>query len=458
MVTRRSTRALASLSLGFLAFAPSPLAAPGDVHVVSGLGPFTEIQDAVNAASNYDTILVKANVAGPSGGYASFVVSGKTLVVVGENNTPTPVRVRGQIRIEGLPAGALFVLGSIEGFQKPLPGGTGGNALRTFDNDGAIRIEQCEFRGSIGSPTSTELYRCAWIGVDADTQFLSTDVVAASGPAGETGAWSGGVGIFSTAPALRFYDCAIVGGHGGNSVSGDSDVGVPDGGPGGDAIRASEGLIFAAGSAIAGGTGGNGDWVFCPEWGPGGNGGDGGRGLLVGETSAPSGISSQVFALSTLIQGGTGGAGNGGCPPGVAGDPGLPVQVQASGAFQQFSNGQARYLTGTPLVRENASIALSAIGANADRAYVRIEEVRPGSSIPPAPGASHAPLGAQPKARLLFLGTIPASGTLAATIPAGTLAAGVESKWLRLHATFVLSSGVVVEGNDFVVAVIDPAF
>jgi hypothetical protein len=448
MITRFSALALVLSS--------SPAFA-GDVHVVSGLGPFTEIQDAVNAASDYDTILVKANVAGPFGGYASFVVSGKSLVIVGESNTPTPVRVRGQIRVEGLSAGSLFVLGNIEGFQKPLPGGTGGNALRTFANNGAIRIEKCTLTGAVASPTSTELYRCAWVGVDADTQLISSDVLGAGGLATETGAGPGGVGLYSSATALRLIDCALVGGHGGNSVSGDSDVGVPDGGNGGDAIRASDGFVFASGCAIAGGTGGNGDFVFCPEWGPGGNGGDGGRGVLVGETSAPSGISSHVFALSTSIAGGQGGAGDGGCPPGVAGDAGLPVLVQASGAFQQFANGQARFLTGAPLARENTSIALSASGASGDRVYVRAEEVRP-NSVVPAGGASHAGLGAAPKPRLLFLGTIPASGTLTATIPAGALAAGSQSKWLRLQSSFVVPSGVVVESNEFVVAVIDSAF
>jgi hypothetical protein len=428
----------------------------GDVLVVSPTGPYTQIQPAIDAASDFDTILVKPFPT-ESGGYASFQVNGKSLVIVGETNTSNLTRVRGEMRVTGTTPEDLVVLGNLVSIQIVGTGGNGGNALRTIDNDGAVRILKCTLDGTISFLSTTlEQRRCAWIGADLDTQLVSTIVLGAHGFAiPDYGALSGGRGIYSTASALRLFGCDVSGGDGADSQSGDADVALPNGGHGGDALDVPEGLVFAAGCTIQGGDGGHGDIVHCPDFAPGGDGGDGGDGVQVG---ANAGIEAQVFALTCTVAGGIQGTGAFGCVEnGTSGDPGLPVRIQADGAYQQFANGQARYLSGSPLARENQNVSLTALGAPGDRVFVRIEIVEPPSAYPTSSGASHEAFGYSKKPRLVFLGTIPASGELVAAIPAGSLGASVQSSWWRLHSTFVVASGVVAEGNDFVVAIVDSA-
>jgi hypothetical protein len=122
--------------------------------------------------------------------------------------------------------------------------------------------------------------------------------------------------------------------------------------------------------------------------------------------------------------------------------------------WHPFANGTARYLSGNPIARELSPVGLVATGAPGDRVYARIEIVQPPHAFPGGT-ASHAPLAHAPKSRLVFLGTIPASGSLATSVPTGFLPFAEESQWWRFHSIFVLPSGVAVESNDFVVAVVD---
>lgn len=455
MFARASPRSIVpSICIALIALCPAAVA--GNVFVVSPTGPYTQIQPAIDAASDYDTILVKPHPSASSF-YDGFVVSGKSLAIVGETNTSLPVLVRGEMRIDGLAAGALVVLGNIEGHQALGAGGSGGYALRTIENDGAFRVEKCKLVGHTGSG-STYPFRCTWIGEDSDTQFIASDIVGSTGYSTSLSASSGQNGLYSLAPALRMFDCAVVGGRGGSNGNPDDEVGNINGAAGGHGLEIGEGLVFAAACAFQAGNGGAGSWVFCPEWGPGGEGGDGGDGILIGQSPAPNGITSHVFSLTCSMVEGAGGAGGGGCPTGPSGQPGVPVRVQQSGAWQQFANGQARFLTGTPLAREHTSVELTANGANGDRVYVRLEEVTQSSPLPSPGGPLRSALEHAQKPRVVFLGTIPASGTLTAMLPVGSLPAGFATKWWTLHSTFVVASGVVAEGNDFVVAIVDSSF
>jgi hypothetical protein len=86
--------------------------------------------------------------------------------------------------------------------------------------------------------------------------------------------------------------------------------------------------------------------------------------------------------------------------------------------------------------------------------FARIEVVHP-VRVFPGGTASHSPIAYSPKSRVVFLGTIPASGSLTASVPTGTLPPNVKSQWWRFHSMFVLPSGAVVESNDFVAAVVE---
>jgi hypothetical protein len=429
----------------------SPLAFAGNVHVVSPSGPHTQIQTAVNAASDYDTILVKPHALS-SQFYDGFTVFGKSLAIVGDPLPSQPVNVRGEIWIEALPAGGLVVLGSLD--CRELQAET--LALRTVANSGAIRIESCDFQGagSVISFFASET-RVTAIGVDADTQLVSSTIFGGPPLPVSYTHTEGQTALESLAIALRLFDCSLIGGSGTTEL--DEEGG--SGGSGGHGLQVAEGLAFVADSTFVGGSGTDGAWdkddIFdCQS---GGHGGWGGDGISVGATPAPSNPS-QVFTHTSTMQGGAAGSGGIGCSGnGLPGVPGLPVRVHANGEYQNFANGTARYLTGTPLARTGANVSLTAKGAQGDRVYARIETAADEATFPFG-GASHSPMGPSKKPRFVFLGTIPASGTLNAAIPAGTLPSGVGSKLWRVHSVFVLTSGVVVESNDFAVAIVRPTF
>src|SRR5437867_7856524 len=86
----------------------APAARAGNVLVVdaSGGGAFTQIQPAVDAAADGDTILVK------SGTYGSFVVGDKGLAIVGDAGAS--VQVAGAIRARNLAAGRTLVLENLD--------------------------------------------------------------------------------------------------------------------------------------------------------------------------------------------------------------------------------------------------------------------------------------------------------------------------------------------------------
>ncbi len=445
MLIRTSRRALGfSLGLVILALASSRAAVAGDVYVVSPTGPYTQIQPAIDAASDYDTILVKPHPS-PSSSYDGFIVNGKSLVIVGDPIAGQSVSVRGEMRFDATPAGGLLSLSSIDGVGLMTYPGT--HTMRTISNLGSIRVQNCQLTGA--------RYACARLYGDADTQFVASDIIGRD-PVYSEPVNGDGTGVYSIDATLRLFGCTVSGGNGVNAVPNpDPEVGILWGGNAGDALAVDGGWAFAAATTFRGGDGGVGSLYWCPEGG-GADGGHGGDGIQVGHVFPGVGSTSQVFTLSCAMQGGLGADGGAGACPGVDGQPGLPVRLIPGGAvWQPFNNGSARYLSGTPLARENASVALTALGAAGDRVYVRVEIVDQPQSFPFS--GSHSPVGHAQKSRFVFLGTIPASGTLSTTIPTGPLGAGVPSRVWRLRSTFVVASGAVAEGNDFVVAIVDSA-
>jgi hypothetical protein len=426
-------------------FALASTSSAGDVFVVSPSGSYTQIQSAIDAASDYDTILVKPHPSA-STHYDGFVVNGKSLAIVGQPHSGLLVRVRGEMRIEATPADGLVVLGSLYGVGAWSP--SGGAAVRSMANTGPVRIEDCQLLGSTWPAVS--------IDADANTQFVSTDVTGGSQTWG--GVWAQfderyGLGVHSTASTVRLFDCNVTGSDGGTQGSPDPKVGLLYGGHAGDALQVVEGLVFAAGSTFRGGDGGQGSLAACPFecCADGGNGGDG---IVIGDTRARGGVTSDVFTLTCAMQAGLAGDGGVHLCAGSDGQAGVAVRELASGDWHPFANGIARYLSGNPYAAELSSVGLVATGAPGDRVYARIEVVHPVHAFPTGT-ASHSPIAYSPKSRVVYLGTIPASGSLAASVPTGFLPFAVKSEWWRFHSMFVLPSGVVVEGNDFVAAVID---
>jgi hypothetical protein len=443
MVSRAAQRSFV-LTAGFASLALADAAIAGNVYVVSPSGPYTQIQPAIDAASDYDTILVKPHPS-PSSSYNGFIVNGKSLVIVGDPIVGQPVRVRGEMRFDATPASGLLVLSSIDGAGLMTFPGT--RTLRSVSNLGSVRVQNCQLTGA--------RYPCAQLIADADTQFVASDILGRDLVYSEP-VNGDGTGVHSIDTTLRLFGCNVSGGNGVDAAPNpDPEVGILWGGSAGDALAVDGGWAFAAATTFHGGDGGVGSLYWCPEGG-GADGGHGGDGIQVGYDYQGGGITSQMFTLSCTMQGGLGADGGAGACPGADGQSGLPVRLISSGAvWQPFNNGSARYLSGAPLARENASVALTARGVAGDRVYVRIELVDPSQTFPFS--GIHSPIGPAQKPRFVFLGTIPASGTLSTTIPTGPLGAGVQSRLWRLRSTFVVSSGAVAEGNDFVVAIVDSA-
>src|SRR6187455_3129144 len=126
----------AALALLLLA----PLAG-ADVRVVSSTGPYTQIQAAVNAASDGDLVLVK-----PGPVYVGFHVQAKSLSIVADAGAGT-VPVFGTMIVSDLAAGQTV---SLSGFVvNATAAGTEGLHYAFFasNNQGSVRCQRCWLNG-----------------------------------------------------------------------------------------------------------------------------------------------------------------------------------------------------------------------------------------------------------------------------------------------------------------------
>lgn len=207
-----------------------------------------DISTAVNAASDGDVILVK------SGTYASFVIDGKELNVIGEGLPTASFEVR------NLPAGrSVVVRGFLGTYPKP----------RFTGNSGPVWVEDCTWVSNTASAnalgSTVGLFRCraldvpysgsAGFGVVDSTLFAYHSVLEGSEGAfayfdsgfcrqsgGFECSWQesspGGAGVVLGAGGSAFlFGCSLTGGRGGSGSSVDCDpfpilCGAPDSLPG----------------------------------------------------------------------------------------------------------------------------------------------------------------------------------------------------------------------------------
>jgi len=127
---------LAAIAFSISTFAMS---ARAGVIVVdsSGGGQFTNLQMAVSAASNGDTLLVRV------GGYSSFTVDGKSLSIVATSGAT--VTVFGSIVVQNLAADQSVVLAGLKvtGATTTAMSDTPGVALYATANAGPLRVHDC---------------------------------------------------------------------------------------------------------------------------------------------------------------------------------------------------------------------------------------------------------------------------------------------------------------------------
>lgn len=248
--TRRSAFALglrAAFSLGMLGAS----AAAGVLVVdASGGGEYTSLVDALAAAQDGDTLLVRP---GDYTGFfqPDFVITDRSLTIAGDGT--------GEVQV-----GALKVVQPTPGKRVVLRGLTATKPLSTglFEGlsvqGGEVLAEDCHFMGRTGITAIGGTPGSPGARVDAGHLVLVRCTV--EGGRGQdthlfvSNPTRGGFGLQCFARA-SVYGSTLIGGEGGDQVT----ASPAPGGAGGAGVSATNGLVFLAGSTVIGGQGGDGE-------------------------------------------------------------------------------------------------------------------------------------------------------------------------------------------------------
>ena len=397
-------RTSAFLILALLLPAPA-LARPGDVLLVdaSGGGDFTDLQAAVDAAAEGDTILVRRPADGTAGQprFGPVVIEGKSLALVSARRGELVV---GPIEVRGLGPGQAVVLSGLT-VNEISSGLDGRVALSVRDCAGTVRVQDCflwSWQDAVGRPGVA--LRDA-----ADVAITRSTVV---GGRGDGRLAPGGPGVVAHSARVVVQDSAIHGGAGGDEMAFFEDA---FGGPGGTGLEAHASFVHVSGGSVLGGTGGH---AF---YGDPSEGGDGGIGI----DASPD---STVYVLDADVQGGEGGSGTT-----LAGDPGPAVVGTVT-----FVAASARGLASPDRVEEGSAIALVLRGEPGEDVTLLRSGAARSRLVDPATGVVQT----APPFERLALGTLPASGELEVALPAPDAPQG-GSLELVLQGSFVDPSGAV---------------
>ena len=365
-------------------------ATAGHVHEVAAGGgyDFTDIQSAVDAAAEGDTLVVY------TGDYASFTIDGKALTVTARPGNQ--VHVFGTARVEDTAPGQTVLLSGLTlnpTFDWDL---RGMNGLEVFDAQGPVRIESCEIRGQEGGSYYPPDYGgdAAHLSFAADVAFHSSTLTGGEGHENFGGFyWNrGGDGIHAVTATFTLHACVCLGGKGGPE---DTPGNGEPGDPGHGISLRGDSLLFAQGSESTGG----------PE--SGGFGGFyGGHGLYV--TEAPS----HAWLLDVLLQGGAGHY------------PGDPIREENGGTASPLY-GTARFFEAPGAVLQATPFQITARGEPGDHVFLFLSTSTDQELWWPL----HGPLlvGLPLFTGRRFVGVVPASGVLQKTIALPSFPPGEEA-------------------------------
>lgn len=407
-----------SLLLAFVA-SSGLVAAQGNVLIV-GPGGFSQLQDAVNAAQDGDTILVQSHTSSAFG----TDIDGKALTIAGD--LPDLARAQG-VSVRNLPAGRTVVLSrlrlEISYFDR--------TPLLLQNNSGSVRLVGCNARGVDYLPEAT---------VKIESSGGSTAFASCSLRGGDGGYKGDG---FPGATALDIgdglaavFDSTLTGGDGGYSWVGS----CGSGGDGASVVSTGGGQparLLLANSSVQGGRGG--DRKLCAYGLPAEDGGDG---LVIGAGASAA-------RLATTFAGGAGGD----APPcAVEGTDGAPI---ANSGILQSNPTTALKLTAPTLASEGETITLTITGVPGDR-VVLVSGLRTifremlGGVLLVQPGPSNLSHRGP-------MGTIGASGVLSVYYPLPQVPAGKAlDVWFQAVARH--TDGKLTLGSFAVVTVLDSAF
>jgi hypothetical protein len=391
-----------------------------DVLVVdaSGGGNYTQIQAAVDAAVDGDTILVK------SGTYNSFRVSNTELAIVGDAGSD--VQVVGAIRATNLAAGKTLVLENLNAT------GQTGDAISVYglylsNNQGRVRVESCRFAGK-PSYGFYGVHGYDAIRVEGCSDVAMTRTTSLGGSAGffnNLGTLPSGAGLNAQSSVLAIYDSTLRGGTG-TSVSPNSPA--VSGGNGGHGCWTESCWLFASGCQFLAGNGGQGGAGYFMAEAYGGDGGDGIR-LEYGSTA--------VLFDDVLVRGLGGAPGNG--PESYGGADGNAYFTDPGSMLTNLPGPSKHFVSPTP-VRENTLATLTFIGMPGERVQLLI--CRTSGHHFDAMESGVLLLGSP--IRVVSMGVVPASSTLLVQFPVLALDPGVESTVLYMQARFMDQQGNTV--------------
>lgn len=389
-------------------------------------GDFLEIQAAVEAAADGDTILVRA------GQYAPVFVDGRGVTITADTDALVELPA---LLVRNTSSDQRFVARGLDVVPTGLATGLIELGIEIEDCAGTVLIEDCRAIGPMTGPDLLFPPSPATRVRSSDNVFLVDVLSFGSESIQQTFETTGGRGL-----SCVFSTLSIFGGEyrGGPGLDGDGPFlffNEPGSG-GGDGMVVDSSELFLSGVTIVGGDGGDGvdggaDGGFVAPCSEGGNGGD--------ALDAPS---TTVTYRDTAFVVGVGGLGGAPLPDSPACPDGVPGEVIAGAMASIVSEaGAARALDVSPNpIREGELATIRFTGEPGDSVLWALS---PQASAAPIPFLGGPVLiGGTPF--LLATGVVPAGGELVTTVPLGSFAPGVEAIELVEQALHVAVGGEVV--------------
>ena len=384
-----------------------------DVIVVdaSGGGAFTDIWDAIEAAADGDTVLVKSGTYAPTSPFGDTVTISQSLVLIAEAGASVTVQTGAatvEMRIQDLPAGSAVVVRGID-FEFI--------TIEVRDNAGHVRFEDCSFEGRRGYQMGSPPFEGvpgdpgALVENSASVVFQDCDLQGGRGKDADGGTFyelpsAGGPGLVASGSDVVVSGTTVTGG-----IAGENSGTSVDGGHG---LEVTDSSVLLSGTTVTGGL-----QAFSPGfcfWTPG-------SGLVVMDSASVVRIRDSSFAA---------GAGPSTSCVGLDLDAPLGTTLNLPAS--------ARGFTIDSPVRENSFATLTATGASGDHVFV-FSSLSAGY-LEAWPSQGVFLLGA-PYQGPVALGSI-GSGPLTVPVLVRDLPAGVEAATIHVQAFFLNGSELVL--------------
>lgn len=397
------------------------------------------LQLAIDSALEGDTVLVHP------GAYGAVHIAGKGLTVVA--NAPGTVQVE-SLTISGLSASQTCAVTSVRVTGYALPEAA---AVRVLQCAGPVRL--VDVNATMPTMTTVTTIVPSGMHVSASDDVVLARCIAQGGVPffGQLQPPPSGVGLRLIDSRVAVWDSTVNGGNGRDAIwIQPPAVAYPSSAGAVGILGSGTTTLYASGSTIRGGRGGNGVVGLCSGGSP--TAGSNGANAIV--TVLPANL------RECTITAGIGGSG-GSCawcppapqpPPGCGAASGITATPTSGPIVQVPGDGAALATSG--LVREGNALSLSIGGTAGDFATLVISPRTRHELFLPLGGTLHYGTGT----RRLALGQIPGTGVLDATLPVGSLAAGVDALQRHLQVLTRPAGGASSVGSPAVLTILDQQF